>query len=66
MLSFLLGMITVIILTLTTFIETQQTLIKFDRKEQVAELILQGNGVYKQNATYMALSKWRANYERYL
>ena len=50
---FLLGMITVIYFNSnTTFIETQQTLIKFDRKEQVAELILQGVMEYtKQNAT---------------
>ena len=50
---FLLGMITMIYFnSTTTFIDSQQTLIKFDRKEQVAELILQGVMEYtKQNAT---------------
>ena len=50
---FLLGMITMIYFnSTTTFIDSQQTLIKFDRKEQVAELILQGVMEYtKQNET---------------
>ena len=50
---FLLGMISLLYFNSTsTFVGTQQKLIKVDRKEQLAELILQGVMEYtKQNAT---------------